>query len=258
MEMCPISFMPRFLHVSAVLANFGRKCCTEVFSRTKGLDGISITLWVFSEVPRRTHKPKYPQVPKLLNRTSGYWTHTEWAARKSYQNVRNSVDIVIFLHSKSFRRQNDLLQCRQRCLSTIFCLLTTSKFFLPIVDDGQLSYKEFVQVMKNRLFRGLDKPMDTGFIRFLNAIVYCVQHEVRRRLDWERNWTDRQCDLTALLDSVFGLSEVEVLTISAWFLLNFGFGRLDSCSRRLSPWVKGKWVPLESMRRVRYRMIYYE
>ncbi|EUB58588.1 Calcium-binding atopy-related autoantigen [Echinococcus granulosus] len=50
-------------------------------------------------------------------------------------------------------------------------------------DDGQLSYKEFVQVMKNRLFRGLDKPMDTGFIRFLNAIVYCVQHEIRRRLD---------------------------------------------------------------------------
>ncbi|KAM7543182.1 hypothetical protein Aperf_G00000018792 [Anoplocephala perfoliata] len=50
-------------------------------------------------------------------------------------------------------------------------------------DDGRLSYKEFVQVMKNRLFRGLDRPMDTGFIRFINAIFYCIQHEARRRLE---------------------------------------------------------------------------
>ncbi|VDN98255.1 unnamed protein product [Rodentolepis nana] len=49
--------------------------------------------------------------------------------------------------------------------------------------DGQLSYKEFVQVMKNSLFRGLDKPMDTGFIRFVNAIFYCIYHEVKRRLE---------------------------------------------------------------------------
>ncbi|VDD76492.1 unnamed protein product [Mesocestoides corti] len=49
-------------------------------------------------------------------------------------------------------------------------------------DDGQLSYKEFVQVMKNRLYRGLDKPMDTGFIRFINAIFYCTHQEIRRRL----------------------------------------------------------------------------
>ncbi|VDL14651.1 unnamed protein product [Hymenolepis diminuta] len=50
-------------------------------------------------------------------------------------------------------------------------------------DDGQLSYKEFVHVMKNRLFRGLDKPMDTGFLRFINAIFYCINHEVKRRLE---------------------------------------------------------------------------
>ncbi|KAL3308130.1 Calcium uptake protein 1, mitochondrial, partial [Cichlidogyrus casuarinus] len=40
-------------------------------------------------------------------------------------------------------------------------------------DDGHLSNREFVSVMKNRLLRGLDKPMDTGFIRFLSALTTC-------------------------------------------------------------------------------------
>lgn len=49
--------------------------------------------------------------------------------------------------------------------------------------DGQLSYKEFVQVMKNRLLRGLDKPMDTGFVRLLSALLYCTKQEIKHRLE---------------------------------------------------------------------------
>ncbi|KAM7304264.1 hypothetical protein ISCGN_014164 [Ixodes scapularis] len=39
--------------------------------------------------------------------------------------------------------------------------------------DGQLSNKEFVSVMKERLHRGLEKPKDTGFVKLINSAVKC-------------------------------------------------------------------------------------
>ncbi|CAH8872005.1 unnamed protein product [Trichobilharzia szidati] len=45
-------------------------------------------------------------------------------------------------------------------------------------NDGQLSYKEFVGVMRHRLLRGLDKPMDTGFIRLVNALLQCTKEQL--------------------------------------------------------------------------------
>jgi Ca2+-binding EF-hand superfamily protein len=37
-------------------------------------------------------------------------------------------------------------------------------------QDGQLSNREFIAVMKERLRRGLAKPKDTGFLKLLHAI----------------------------------------------------------------------------------------
>lgn len=45
-------------------------------------------------------------------------------------------------------------------------------------DDGQLSQREFVEVMRNRLLRGLDKPMDTGFVRFIDALYTCAKEQM--------------------------------------------------------------------------------
>lgn len=41
--------------------------------------------------------------------------------------------------------------------------------------DGQLSNREFVAVMKNRLLRGLEKPKDTGFVKFIQSILKCAK-----------------------------------------------------------------------------------
>nr|XP_018900961.1 PREDICTED: calcium uptake protein 1 homolog, mitochondrial isoform X2 [Bemisia tabaci] len=41
--------------------------------------------------------------------------------------------------------------------------------------DGQLSNREFVAVMKNRLMRGLEKPKDTGFVKFIQSAVKCAK-----------------------------------------------------------------------------------
>lgn len=40
--------------------------------------------------------------------------------------------------------------------------------------DKQLSNKEFVNVMKERLQRGLEKPKDTGFVKLLNSMWKCA------------------------------------------------------------------------------------
>lgn len=49
--------------------------------------------------------------------------------------------------------------------------------------DGQLSNKEFVAVMKNRLMRGLEKPKDTGFIKMMQSITKCAKEKKPVLLD---------------------------------------------------------------------------
>ncbi len=41
-------------------------------------------------------------------------------------------------------------------------------------QDGELSNKEFVAVMKRRLMRGLETPKDTGLMRLVNAMWNCA------------------------------------------------------------------------------------
>uniref|UniRef100_A0A2C9JTJ8 EF-hand domain-containing protein n=1 Tax=Biomphalaria glabrata TaxID=6526 RepID=A0A2C9JTJ8_BIOGL len=41
-------------------------------------------------------------------------------------------------------------------------------------NDGELSNREFVSVMKRRVMRGLDQPKDTGFVKLINAVVKCA------------------------------------------------------------------------------------
>ncbi|TPP60758.1 Calcium-binding atopy autoantigen 1 [Fasciola gigantica] len=57
-------------------------------------------------------------------------------------------------------------------------------------DDGQLSYREFVGVMRHRLLRGLDKPMDTGFVRFTNAVYNCAKEQ----LHWKPTSSDKDLE----------------------------------------------------------------
>ncbi|KYN02730.1 hypothetical protein ALC62_06530 [Cyphomyrmex costatus] len=42
--------------------------------------------------------------------------------------------------------------------------------------DGQLSNREFVAVMKNRVLRGLEKPKDTGFVKLIQSMMKCAKN----------------------------------------------------------------------------------
>lgn len=55
-----------------------------------------------------------------------------------------------------------------------FCenLLTIFSLFS---DDNQLSNKEFISVMKNRVQRGLEKPKDTGFLKMMRSVFKCAK-----------------------------------------------------------------------------------
>lgn len=46
-------------------------------------------------------------------------------------------------------------------------------------EDGQLSNKEFVSVMKRRLMRGLERPKDTGFTKLINSVWTCTKHQTK-------------------------------------------------------------------------------
>ena len=58
-------------------------------------------------------------------------------------------------------------------LTFLFSLKRAQTNCAPVSDDGELSNKEFVSVMKRRVMRGLEKPKDTGFVKLLNAMWKC-------------------------------------------------------------------------------------
>ncbi|KAI9586545.1 hypothetical protein GQX74_002392 [Glossina fuscipes] len=42
-------------------------------------------------------------------------------------------------------------------------------------NDNQLSNREFIAVMKNRIQRGLEKPKDTGFLKLMESLLKCAK-----------------------------------------------------------------------------------
>ncbi|KAK2568398.1 Calcium uptake protein 1 [Acropora cervicornis] len=49
-------------------------------------------------------------------------------------------------------------------------------------DDGVLSHKEFIVVVKNQVVRGLENPKDTGFGRLMQAVWHCAKRVAHQTL----------------------------------------------------------------------------
>lgn len=60
-----------------------------------------------------------------------------------------------------------LVELKDHVIDVVFTLFDEN-------NDGELSNKEFVSVMKRRVMRGLEKPKDTGFVKLINAMVKCA------------------------------------------------------------------------------------
>jgi len=57
------------------------------------------------------------------------------------------------------------------CVRVLKCIFIRA----PLLDDNQLSNKEFISVMKNRVQRGLEKPKDTGFLKMMRSVFKCAK-----------------------------------------------------------------------------------
>lgn len=64
------------------------------------------------------------------------------------------------------------------------CVWVIALSLMVVAVDGQLSNREFVAVMKNRLLRGLEKPKDTGFVKLLQSAVKCARETKPVLLDF--------------------------------------------------------------------------
>lgn len=69
--------------------------------------------------------------------------------------------------------------CEEWNFSQCLCSKASSHLSLlclPLpLGNGELSNKEFVSIMKQRLMRGLEKPKDMGFTRLMQAMWKCAQ-----------------------------------------------------------------------------------
>ncbi|KAK3886380.1 hypothetical protein Pcinc_009483 [Petrolisthes cinctipes] len=85
-------------------------------------------------------------------------------ALKYYHDTGSAIDAGILKHLvKSVAG----VQLSDNVINVIFALFDEN-------DDGQLSHDEFVSVMKNRRQWGLEKPRDTGFIKFISSMFKTV------------------------------------------------------------------------------------
>lgn len=75
-----------------------------------------------------------------------------------------SIDRETFRHVAKTVAKADL---SEHIIDVVFTLFDEN-------NDGELSNKEFVSVMKRRVMRGLEKPKDTGFVKLMNAMWKCA------------------------------------------------------------------------------------
>lgn len=81
-----------------------------------------------------------------------------------YHIAGGSIDKTIFSH---VAKTVDRLELNPHLIDVVFTLFDDN-------EDQLLSYIEFIEIIKNRLQRGLEKPKDTAFIKLLSSLVDCV------------------------------------------------------------------------------------
>lgn len=85
-----------------------------------------------------------------------------------YHIAGASIDAITLKH---VARTVAHVELSDHVIAVVFCIFDEN-------GDGQLSNREFVAVMKNRLLRGLEKPKDTGFVKFIQSIGKCANNSV--------------------------------------------------------------------------------
>jgi Ca2+-binding EF-hand superfamily protein len=114
---------------------------------------------------------KYKDEPKgiTFDEYLAFWTFLKSindvdTALSFYHLAGVSIDEETFKH---VAKTVALIELSDHVVDVVFTLFDEN-------NDGELSNKEFVSVMKRRVMRGLDQPKDTGFVKLINAVVKCA------------------------------------------------------------------------------------
>ncbi|XP_076160501.1 mitochondrial calcium uptake 1 isoform X2 [Ptiloglossa arizonensis] len=122
----------------------------------------------FKECPKGISKDEYLKFFHFLNNINDVDT-----ALTFYHIAGASIDQATLKHVAKTVAHVDLTDHVIQVVYTIF----------DENMDGQLSNKEFVAVMKNRVLRGLEKPKDTGFVKLIESMVKCLKSSYSMSFD---------------------------------------------------------------------------
>ncbi|KAL2722991.1 hypothetical protein V1477_019582 [Vespula maculifrons] len=115
----------------------------------------------FKENPKGINKDEYLKFFHFLNNINDVDT-----ALTFYNIAGASIDQATLKHVAKTVAHVDLSDHVIQVVYTIF----------DENMDGQLSNREFVAVMKNRVLRGLEKPKDTGFVKLVQSLIKCAKN----------------------------------------------------------------------------------
>ncbi|XP_046643012.1 calcium uptake protein 1 homolog, mitochondrial-like isoform X1 [Daphnia pulicaria] len=105
-----------------------------------------------------------------------------------FLNSINDVDTALtFYHIAGASIEPTTLKHVARTVAHVELIDHVVEVVFTIFDenqDGQLSNREFIAVMKNRMMRGLEKPKDTGFIKLIESSLKCAKQTRPALLDF--------------------------------------------------------------------------
>ncbi|XP_040170676.1 calcium uptake protein 1 homolog, mitochondrial-like isoform X2 [Anopheles arabiensis] len=129
--------------------------------------------------------PQKKKVKKIKRVKKRFRDHGSGISKEDYLNFFhflnniNDVDTALtFYHIAGASIDQETLKHVARTVALVELSSHVIDVVFTIFDenmDGQLSNREFVAVMKNRLLRGLEKPKDTGFVKLMHSILKCAK-----------------------------------------------------------------------------------
>ncbi|XP_063700396.1 calcium uptake protein 1 homolog, mitochondrial isoform X2 [Culicoides brevitarsis] len=136
-------------------------------------------LLVFAGYPQKKKAKKLRQVKKRFRDHGTGISKDDYLNFFHFLNNINDVDTALtFYHIAGASIDQQTLKHVAKTVAMVELSDHVIDVVFTIFDDnmdGQLSNREFVAVMKNRLLRGLEKPKDTGFVKLLHSMLKCAK-----------------------------------------------------------------------------------
>ncbi|XP_071264986.1 calcium uptake protein 1, mitochondrial-like [Salvelinus alpinus] len=136
----------------------------------------------YSGIQSHKHKQTQKGLKKMFRDSQGI-TFEEVENFFTFLNNVNDVDTALSFHHmagasidkatmKQVARTVAKVELSDHVCDVVFALFDSD-------GNEELSNKEFVAIMKQRLMRGLEKPKDMGFTRLVRAMLKCAQETAR-------------------------------------------------------------------------------